>query len=118
MMTDRQRRFIESYIPSPRDETLKDGEYYYMYDGSSRSYVRKVYIRGIFPNGDYTEYEILDARTHAVVDLGYGDPFHGVRMAELYDNRQDCKDQTHFLYDGWEDLRRIQTEETKNEDNT
>ena len=29
-MTDRQRQLIESYIPSPRDESLKDGEYYYI----------------------------------------------------------------------------------------
>lgn len=32
-------------------------------------------------------------------------------MSALYDNYQDCKDQTHYMYDRWEMLRELQQRE-------
>lgn len=37
----------------------------------------------------------------------------GVRMGDLYDNKQDCKDQTHGAMHEWEALRKLQREEAK-----
>ena len=46
------------------------------------------------------------------VDTGWGadDHTHGVYRGDLYDNREDCKNQTHMGCSWWEQLRKIQQE--------
>ena len=51
-MTDRQKELIEFYIPSPKDPTLLFGEYYLMYNGRSREYIRKVRVGSIYPHSE------------------------------------------------------------------
>ncbi len=110
MLTDRQKQLIESYIPSHRDESLDRDEYYVLYSGRSKEYIRKVRICTFLPHGDSIEYGVRDVKSNAWVDAGYGTPFRGWRMAALYDNKEDCKNQTHCMYANWEDLRKIQQE--------
>lgn len=108
-MDERTRRMIEAYIPSPPDETLEEGEYYYL----QNSRVIRVRPLDVLPLHDGTEYGIYQQQGNRLVkiDAGYGDPFRGVRMSYLYDNKQDCRDCTHSMCDRWEELRRIQRDE-------
>lgn len=119
MLTERQKRMIESYLPSPRDQSLEEGEYYVLYYGRSREYVRKVRIANIFPITEgwssYTEYDVYDVKSGARVDSGWGSRFRGFRMHALYDNKEDCRNQTHIMYDDWEQLRKLQ--EAENNEN-
>ena len=109
-MTDRERQMIEYYIPHPRDPELEDGEYYYLQYTSSGERVIKVVPLDVLPYDDGTEYGIYQKRgtQYRRIDAGYDDPLRGVRMHDLYDNRQDCRDQTHMSWDHWEELRRLQ----------
>ena len=111
-MTDRERQLIEAYLPHPRDPELRDGEYY-VKDSAFR--VHKVEIRTIFP-GDIdgaAEYDCYEVSTGNRIDPGWGSPWRGFRKCYLYDNRQDCKDWTHEMYDGWEHLRVLQQKEAE-----
>ena len=105
-MDDRTRRMIEAYIPSAPDPSLRACEYYYLQGNR----VIRVWVHDILPYRDGTEYGIYQERAgHLVrIDAGYGDPLRGVRMGYLYDNKEDCRDQTHSWYDNWESLRFIQ----------
>lgn len=107
MMTERQKQMIEAYIPSPRDETLDISEYYIRDDNDK---IQKVYISEINPGGLY-ENSVYGVRYSSNGNrfcggLGYGQ----THMWDLYDNKDDCRDMTHAIYDGWEELRRIQNE--------
>ena len=108
-MTDRQKQMIESYLPHPKDETLKENEYYVL-DTADR--VRKVYIRSIFcHSGDREDtYDCYEVSTGRRIDAGWDDIWIGFRRGELYDNKQDCKDRTHSMYAYWEELRKVQDE--------
>lgn len=111
-MTDRERRMIEAYLPNPPDPTLEDGEYYFLQNDR----VIKVYPLDVFPtiHDHETRYGIYKkSGCHLVrVDDGWGDgPFHGVYFGQLYDNKQDCKDQTHSWVPEWEQLRELQKKE-------
>ena len=108
-MDERTRRLIEAYIPSPRDETLEQGEYYYCQETMGGSRIIRVFALDILPLHDGTEYGIYQKRGAGLVGVdarGDGDPNRGVHMWELYDNKQDCRDRTHTCFDEWEDLRR------------
>lgn len=114
-MTERQKQLIEGYIPNPRDRSLENGEYYLLYYGRGGERIRKVYIREILPHSEgyssWNEYGVYDSKTNARIDSGWNSPFRGHKMADLYDNKEDCKNQTHVMYDGWEELRKIQERE-------
>lgn len=107
-MTDRQKQMIEAYLPSPPDPELGFNEYYVL-DKADR--VRKVRIRDILPNGDHVTYGVAEVSTNRRIDAGWDSEFIGFRMCALYDNKQDCRDQTHMMYDSWEYLRQLQREE-------
>lgn len=110
-MDERTRRMIEAYIPSPRDETLESGEYYYRQETLRGPRIIRVYALDILPHRDGVEYGIYQQRGGRLVRVdarGDGDPSRGVHMHDLYDNRQDCADGTHYMYDYWEDLRELQ----------
>lgn len=108
-MTEREKELIEAYIPSPRDTALGDFQYYAQ-DLSGR--IQKVEITDICPraNGE-TVYRVVQADTRKRVK-GWRD-YDGFAMSDLYDNKQDCKDETHLGYSYWERLREIQQKEIR-----
>lgn len=112
MIDERTRKMIESYLPNPPDPSLGFGEYYYLQEGMA-SRVIKVYALDILPCRDGDEYGIYKKHGNNLVrvDAGYGDPLRGVRKSALYDNKEDCRNREHSMYDGWEYLREIQREE-------
>ena len=119
-MTDRQRQMIEAYIPSPPDPELEFGEYY-MKDSAERVIrVRVVSVAYSMDDRDICEVRTVGAKQHAVLNAfgEYGRyPGWYYRYA-LYDNRQDCRDDTHYIYDAWEDLRELQEKEGKKDAGT
>lgn len=115
-MTERERQMIEAYLPHLPDPTLDDGEYYFKLETSGGPRIIKVYPLDILPYHDGIEYGLWQRRgntLHWVDGRGTGERDRGVRFANLYDNRQDCIDQTHWWYDGWEQLRGKQMEEMR-----
>ena len=43
-------------------------------------------------------------------DLAFGE-YESITMNNLYDNKQDCKDDSHLMYDNWEWLREEQNKQ-------
>jgi hypothetical protein len=113
MIDERTKQMIETYLPNPPDPELNDGEYYYLQSTMKGEQVIKVYPLDIFPVRDGTEYGIYQNRGGQLrwVDVGYGEHTRGCRKHDLYDNKQDCKDSTHYWDDNWERLREIQRKE-------
>ncbi len=108
-MTDREKELIEAYIPSPRDNTL-DSFQYYAQDSSGR--IQKVEITDILPRAEgETVYRVVQADTRKRVK-GWRE-YDSYAMSDLYDNKQDCKDETHIGYSYWERLREIQQREAQ-----
>ena len=114
-MTDRERLMIQEYLPNPPDPTLGVGEYYYLQSTRKGEQVIKVTIVHIFPGRSHepTEYGIYQVCANGLkwVDVGYGDHFRGCTMRELYDNKEDCKNQAHMFCYEWEELRELQQKE-------
>ena len=107
-MTDRQRELIRAYLPSPRDPELGDDEYY-VKDTAGR--IHRVYIRNIYPRGDRNTYDCFEVNTDRRIDAGYGSEWVGFYKRNMYDNKQDCRDDAHYMCDDWEHLRTIQENE-------
>ncbi len=112
-MTDREHQMIEEYLPNPPDPDLAHDEFYYLQSTMKGEQVIRVFALDILPHKDGTEYGIYQMRGSHLrrVDVGYGDPSRGCHRGELYDNRQDCKDRTHWWEDRWEELRELQRKE-------
>lgn len=105
-MTEKQRKQIATYLPSPRDPELDRFDYYVM-DRANR--VQKVHIRDIIPHEDTTLYCVYTDKGRQVKswrDTNFG----GFYFSELYDNKEDCRDQTHLWFDGWEELRELEAQ--------
>ena len=112
-MTDRQKQDIEYYLPGDPDKSLDDGEYYYLQNKTGTERVIRVFPLDVFPMKDGTQYGLYTKKGGRLcwVDTGWGDDHcHGVYMGDLYDNREDCKNQTHMGCYWWEQLRKIQKE--------
>ena len=111
MIDEHTRKMIEYYLPNPPDPDLGDNEYYWLQEGMSSRVIRVIAL-DIFPVRDGTEYGIYAKRGGRLVrlDAGYGDPFRGVRMHDLYDNKIDCRNREHSTCNEWEQLRKIQRE--------
>lgn len=109
-MTDRMKEEIAYYLPHDPDPTLEPGEYYYLQYTMGKPRVIRVYALDILPVKDGTEYGCYQQRGGRLcwVDGGYGDMFRGIRMHDLYDNKEDCRDQTHMCCNWWEQLRKEQ----------
>ena len=112
-MTDRQLADIKYYLPNDPDPTLEQGEYYYLQYTTGDPRVIRVFALDILPQKDGIEYGIYQRRGArlAWVDGGYDNRCRGVRMGDLYDNKADCKDQTHMACNWWESLRALQLKE-------
>jgi len=115
-MTDRERQLIEAYLPHPRDPELEFAEYYVL---DAKEHVVKAHVCQIAALG-------TDEETAYQLRTENGRLIHGIHecapdilggswytKSSLYDNRQDCRDDTHLLYDNWERLRRLQEEEER-----
>ena len=96
---------IEAYIPSPPDPTLDFGEYYILDDNDK---IQRVYICDIYP--DHIEGTLYGVRYSKTSKRYGGDGYGRTHMWNLYDNKEDCRAQTHACYDGWERLRELQKE--------
>lgn len=107
-MTDEQLRKIRYYLPSPRDPELEEDEYY-VEDTAGR--IRKVYITDIYPYKEETTYAVREVSTGRRIDSGWGSEYVGFYKYQLYDNKPDCKNREHSIYNGWEELRRLQQRE-------
>ena len=116
MIDERTRQEIEYYLPNPPDPDLQDNEFYwlqYTNGATGNPWVIRVFPLDILPHKDGTEYGIYTKRGGRLqwVDAGYGTDTRGVRRYDLYDNKQDCRNQTHMCCDYWEHLREIQRKE-------
>ena len=114
LMDERTKLMIKTYIPNPPDPDLEPGAYYwlqYMMNGKAR--VITVYPLDVLPAKDGTEYGIYQMKAGRLVRIDTSNQCfgYGVRKHDLYDNRQDCQDQTHGMCDEWESLREIQRRE-------
>lgn len=113
-MTDRERQMISAYIPSPSDPELGFMDYYMM-DSADR--VIRVHVVSLSYTKDVTIYEVIRKR-----GMEYAGVFNAIGECEsmpgwyymraLYDNKEDCRNNTHMMYDGWERLRELEKEET------
>ena len=112
-MTDRERLMIQEYLPNPPDPTLGFEEFYYRQSTMKGEQVIKVQVRAIFPAEEGLEYEIFQIYGNDLrwVDVGWGNRNRGCRRSELYDNKEDCRNQTHSWFDNWEALRELQQKE-------
>lgn len=106
-MTDRIKQMIEWYIPNPRDESLDRGEYYYKREDGK---IFKVWISEICPTeygiGYRCRYSHNCKLVHAFGEYGT------IPMRQLYDNKKDCADCSHLMFDNWEELRELQNGES------
>ena len=111
-MTEREKQEIEYYLPGDPDESLEDGEYYYLQNKTGTERVIRVFPLDVFPMKDGVQYGIYTRKGGRLcwVDTGWGDRIHGVCRGDLYDNKEDCKNQTHMGISWWESLRKIQRE--------
>lgn len=107
-MTDKEKKLIEAYIPHPRDPELGFDEYY-VRDTADR--IRKVYITDIWPHEDAETYGVREVSTGHRIDAGWGSEWIGFYKYVLYDNKEDCKNNSHLLYNDWEHLRELQQKE-------
>lgn len=115
-MDDRTRQMIEYYLENPPDPKLPEGAYYwlqYTAGETGKPRVITVYPLDILCTREGTEYGIYQQHGGRLqrIDAGYGSPYRGVRMHDLYDNKPDCMAQTHMCCDEWEQLREIQRKE-------
>lgn len=109
-MTDRERLMIQEYLPNPPDPTLEFDEFYFLQNNR----VIRVYALDCFPHKNDVCYGIYKKCGFRLVKVndGWDDTgFHGVYRHELYDNKEDCRNQTHLWYDRWEELRELQQKE-------
>ena len=115
MIDERTRQMIEDQLPSPPDPDLGMEEFYYLQSTMKGEQVIKVQVRSVFPGSmhEEMEYGIFQVWGNGLrwVDVGWGDPNRGCHRSHLYDNREDCKNQTHYWNSRWEQLRKIQKEE-------
>ena len=112
MIDEQTQREIDYYLPNPPDPDLDDNEFYWLQEGMTSRVIR-VYALDIMPKRHGVEYGIYQKRGGRLVklDAGYGDPFKGVPMSELYDNKIDCRNHEHNTCDNWQRLREIQRKE-------
>lgn len=103
MIDEKTRKQIETYIPSPRDKSLRPGCDYYV-NINGRVYLG--HLCDTFPaDDDSNTYGLANDR--GIYFRGLWD-FDSFRKGEMYDNKIDCRNRTHDMVDDWERLREIQ----------
>lgn len=102
---------IAAYLPNPPDPSLEDGEYYFKQSTIGGDRIIRVFALDVLLCEDGVEYGLYQShggQMRWVDGYGLGDRNRGVRKGKLYDNKENCRDDTHWGCDWWEDLRRIQ----------
>lgn len=114
-MTDRERTMIQEYLPNPPDPTLGFEEFYYRQSTMKGEQVIKVQVREVLPAEEGLEYGIFQIYGNGLrwVDTGWGSRYRGCHRSELYDNKEDCRNQTHLWCENWEHLRELQRQEAQ-----
>lgn len=102
-MTEREAKMIAAYIPTPRDPDLPEDEYYIL---DNYGKCQRVYISDINPDRYETKYGVRYSGSGRKFTNGW--EYGKTNLWELYDNKPDCRDQTHMGYNRWEDLRKLQ----------
>ena len=103
MIDEQTRKKIEAYIPSPRDKSLRPYCDYYV---NQNGRVKLGHVRDTYMNDDGEDLlGLVDDHGRKIHVLWEFDSF---RRCELYDNEEDCRNQTHGAYDDWEALRAMQ----------
>lgn len=99
----KRRELAEKYIPSPRDETLDEDEYYVL---SVNGVVQKGWISDIAADRYGNElYRLRNSK--GIVRSWDSDSLGYTQKMNLYDNKKDCKAETHYCYNDWEELRNV-----------
>lgn len=115
MIDDQTRKLIKEYLPNPPDPELGFEEFYYLQCTARGEQVIKVKVKYILPGDDHggIEYGIYQVCENGLrwVNVGWGDRNRGCYRSQLYDNREDCRNQAHMWVRDWERLREIQREE-------
>lgn len=98
-------RNCKGYILRDRDPELEDGEYY-VKDTAGR--VVKGRLVNILPcNTSYCSegvtYGLVNAKGQHI-SAGTGSDFIGFTKSEMYDNRDDCREDAHIMFSRWEDF--------------
>lgn len=108
-MTEHEKRMIEEYIPSPPDKALEWEEFYVMdvWDRVQKGCANQI---GFDRYGNEIR-QIVNGR--GIINAISTDNCGWTRMKDLYDNKEDCKNQTHFSYDNWQELRELQEKENE-----
>lgn len=113
-MTDRERELIGFYLPSPPDPELGFQEFY-MLDSADR--VIKVWFSSIGYSGEDGEIRLVHrvgSNSGVFNASGECGAFPGWYYPwALYDNKEDCRNHTHTLYNNWEHLRDLQEEKSQ-----
>ena len=112
-MTDRDRQLISVYLPNPRDPELGRDEFYVL---DMRDRPVKVRLRSIAPGRHGSMiYRVVTDSGRTVHGIHECDPellgggwYH---MSALYDNKEDCRNDTHPVCETWETLRKKQEAE-------
>lgn len=100
---------IASWLPSPRDPSLPECEYYCE---DQYGKIQRGWITDIVPAAnDVTYYRLVNKRgqIHSSYGTGYCEGWFEFSM--LYDNKEDCRNHTHLWFDGWEEYRRQKSDE-------
>lgn len=112
-MTERQKQMIAGYLPNPRDPELNPFDYY-VEDMRGRAVTVHIYQIALNIYGT-SIYQVRTASGNLVHGPYETDPelLGGgwYTMGSLYDNREDCIHSAHSMFDGWEELRKLQQKE-------
>lgn len=106
-MTERERRLIDFYIPTPPDPTLGFMDFY-MQDSADR--VIRVHATSIAADDDGEYRRVWRKNGNGVFNASgevSGHPGWYYVWA-LYDNKEDCRNNSHCLCGNWERLRELQ----------
>lgn len=106
--------YCNEYIPSKPDKTLDDMEYYVMDDYCRvfRVRVTDIYFTGQGINQRET-FAVCTPSGRSVRTSMNDEFFGGYTISDMYDNRKDCKNQTHCGERNWEALREEQQKRAK-----
>lgn len=96
-----KKELAKIYTPSPRDNSLDDDEYYVL---SENNTIQKGRITDIaFGLHERMKYRLFNGR--GIVKCWASDELGYISKSHMYDNKKDCKNETHFAYEDWEELR-------------
>jgi hypothetical protein len=88
-----------NYILRDRDETLDEFEYY-VEDINGK--IQKGWICELYFNC-HANREMCILRNNRGKIKSWRDDYGGFAKSDLYDNKDDCRENAHAFFDGWEE---------------